>query len=464
MRTNTTKPPRWFAYRCPYHNFDSETLKRFADIGVNLICISPLNTISSVGVPYSPYLPIWVGPEVYDFEPLDQYIADVLAVNPNAQLICWINLNTPAWWPRALWRRGMDGRVDSFCELGRIAASDEWRNDTRDYLQTFLKYTESHYADVIVGYGLVCGMTLEWQDKSQGQESPNRREAWRKWVMEKGLPDPVDIPPASVREHVTYGIFRDPVVDAVGIRYWDFHRWLEGETILYFASAAQEIINHRVPLGIFYGYVFEHAKGRLLYEGHLDFDRIYTSPDLDWFAAPAPYYDREIGGAGGFMVCVHSLKHHSKGFVHELDHRTHTCHGVKLLGKPAPGYESDFPNLQATIAVLRREFALALINGISLWWFNIFGHLYDDIELVKAIGQMREIWDSLADRVDEPVAEVAVLVDAESMLYMDGNADLVNDLLYRQRYGLGRMGTPYEVYSFADLPTLDLSRHKLILL
>lgn len=219
-----------------------------------------------------------------------------------------------------------------------------------------------------------------------------------------------------------------------------------------------------MPLGIFYGYVFEHAKERLLYEGHLDFDRVYASPLLDWFAAPAPYYDREIGGANGFMVCVHSLKHHGKVFIQELDHRTHTCPGVTLIGKPAPGYESGFPNQQATIAGLRREFVLALINGTSLWWFNIFGHLYDDPKVTEAIGQMRELWDALADRTDEPVAEVAVLVDAESMLYVDAHADVVNDLLYRQRHGLGRMGAPYEVYSFADLPTLDLSRHKLILL
>ena len=50
------------------------------------------------------------------------------------------------------------------------------------------------------------------------------------------------------------------------------------------------------------------------------------------------------------------------------------------------------------------------------------------------------------------------------MLYVDGNAPIVNDFLSRQRYGLGRMGAPYEVYSLADLPALDLARHKLILL
>ena len=65
---------------------------------------------------------------------------------------------------------------------------------------------------------------------------------------------------------------------------------------------------------------------------------------------------------------------------------------------------------------------------------------------------------------EKSVAEVAVLVDAESMYYLDGRADFYNDLLSKQRYGLFRMGTPYDVFSFADLGTLDLSRYKLVFL
>ena len=133
---------------------------------------------------------------------------------------------------------------------------------------------------------LTCSCTLEWQDQSMGEESICRRDAWRKWMTAQGLPDPVDIPPGSVREHVSHGIFRDPVADALAIHYWRFHHWLVGDTILYFAAAAQELLQHRVPLGTFYGYVLEHAKGRLLYEGHLDFDRVFASPLLDFVETP----------------------------------------------------------------------------------------------------------------------------------------------------------------------------------
>lgn len=455
------KPPRWFAYRCPYYTFDAETLRQFAAIGVNLVHISPLNTLTSLGVPYSPYPSSWVGPGQYDFAPVDRYIADVLAANPNARLLCGIDLNTPAWWPRALWSHR---RIDSFCELGRVAASPEWRTETAAYLQAFLQHTETHHRARMAGYTLFCGMTLEWQDQSAGQESPSKRAAWRTWMRQQGKPDPVDIPPASVRERCSHGIFRDPIADALAVDYWRFSNWLVGDAILYFAAAAQQILRHRVPLGVFYGYLFEHGQGRVPDEGHLDFDRVFASPLLDFLVAPGSYHDRQLGGASGFMVCLHSAQHHHKHFVQELDHRTHTCPGVTLLGKPAPGYGSGFSSQQAAIAGLRREFALALVQRTSVWWFNIFGHIYDDPEVIKALGQMHALWQALADRDDPPAAEVAVLADAESMYYLDSRSPLVNDFLYRQRYGLGRMGTPYEVYSFADLPTLDLSRHKLILL
>ncbi len=453
--------PYWFGYRCPYYSFDAETLRRFAALGVNLVHISPLNTLSSLGVPYSPYAPSWIGPGRYDFASVDRYIADVLAANPNARLVCGIDLNTPAWWPRALWSHR---RVDSFCELGRVAASPEWRTETAGYLRAFLEHTERHHAARMAGYTLFCGMTLEWQDQSVGQESPSKRAAWRAWMIRQGKPDPVDIPPASVRERCSHGVFRDPVADAVAVDYWRFSNWLIGDTILYFARVAQEVLRHRVPLGVFYGYLFEHGQGRVPDEGHLDFDRVFASPLLDFFIAPGSYHDRQLGGAGGFMVCLHSIQHHQKGFVQELDHRTHTCPGVTLLGKPAPGYESGFPSREGTIAGLRREFALALVQRTSLWWFNIFGHIYDDPQVVEAVGQMHELWRALADRNDAPAAEVAVLADPESMYYLDARWPLLDDLLSRQRHGLGRIGTPYEVYSLADLATLDLARHKLVLL
>lgn len=456
--TEAADPPRWFGFNTYAPN--EETLRKFTDAGVNTLVCFPSNVLSSVGVPYnSAYPPIWNGLGEYDFDCLDRQVADKLAVNPKAKFIFFLDLNTPTWWCRLRGARNHD----SFTELGRVAASEVWRRDTREYLQAVLRHLESKHRDVIIGYFLAGGWTIEWLDHSMGEESVYRRRAWRRWMTERGRPDPVDIPPASVRDHVSHGPFRDPVNDALAIDYWRFSNELIADTILYYAAATQEVIEHRVPLGLCYGYIMELQRSRLLYAGHLDFDRVYASKDLDWFISPGPYHDRQIGGASGFMVPIGSVQHHGKGFLMSMDHRTPTARTV-LKGKRIPGHEGGFTDEASAIAGLRREFSLRLISGISTYWFDLFGNWFQGDAIFESITQMREMWEQQARPREQSAAEVAVLVDAESMYYLDGEADFQSDLLYKQRYGLYRMGTPFDLFSFGDLATLDLSRYKLIFL
>lgn len=448
--------PRWFAYRS--FRPKGEVIQQFGQLGVDTVCFFPANTLCSLGVPYCVSPPVWTGLGRYNFASLDGQVAEIRGAHPRAKLLCMIDLNTPDWWAR------VSRCDDTFYDLGKTAASEHWRKETRAYLQAFLRHMEKRHGPAVAGYILACGSTTEWQDQSRGEESASRRAAWRRWMKERGQADPVDIPPASVREHTTHGVFRDPIQDRLAIEYWRFCHWLIGDAILYFAGATQEVIDHRVPVGIFYGYVFEHHVGRLLYEGHLDFDRVYRSDLLDFFIAPGSYFDRQIGGGSGLMVPLASVRHHGKGFIHEIDHRTHTAQSQVAPGTVLPGHRNGFANEQETIAGLRREFSLALIEGTSLWWFDMFGRWFEGQRVLDAIGQMDRLWDRLADGKQGPAAEVAVLVDAESMFYVDGQAGLLHDLLYRQRAGLSRMGAPYETISFADMPAVDMARYKLVVL
>jgi len=452
-------PVRWMAFHSYLRNL--ATVKQFGELGVNTVTCFPANTLSSVGVPYSPYPPVWLAPNLYDFACLDKQFQDLLQVNPQARIVCEIDLNTPGWWPR--WLGAAHDRDDSFTKLGKVAANSTWRQETRAYLQAMLKHLEENYSQQIIAYVLVGGMTLEWQDMARGEESASRRAAWRKWMTDKGFPDPIDIPPASVRDHVTHGIFRDPAEDAIGVNYWRFNADLVAETILFYAQATQEVIKHRVPLGVYYGYWLEHGRGRLLYEGHLGFERVLQSPDVDFFLAPGSYADRQLGGASGFMSCLASIKFHGKGFVHEVDHRTHTAKSVTLLGLPVPGHQLGFPDEEATIAGLRREFALALIQGTAMWWFDMFGHWYEGDRVLNAIQQMAALWHKVAQEPCKSVAEVAMFVDSESLFYLDGMAPSFNDFLINQRISLSKMGAPFDVYTFSDLATVDLSQYKMVL-
>ena len=280
-------PPRWFGFNTYAPN--AETLRQFTKAGVNSVVCFPSNVLSMPGVPYNnAYPPIWNGPGKYDFGCLDRQISDKLAVNPKAKFIFFLDLNTPTWWCR------LRKTNDSFDELGRMAASEVWRQDTREYLQAVLRHLESQHKDVIVAYFLAGGSTIEWLDRSYGEESRTRRQAWRQWMIRRGQPDPIDIPPASVRDHVSHGPFRDPVDDALAINYWKFSNALIADTILYYAAATQEVVKHRVPLGLCYGYIMELAGG-LLYQGHLTSTACMPSRDLTGFISGS-YHDRQLAG------------------------------------------------------------------------------------------------------------------------------------------------------------------------
>ncbi|HOD50050.1 MAG TPA: hypothetical protein PLJ71_04325 [Candidatus Hydrogenedentes bacterium] len=452
-------PERWFAYRS--FRPSSEPIREFAQLGVDMVCIFPANTDCSLGVPYCVSPPIWTGRDRYDFASLDAQVSMVREANPRAKLLCLVDLNTPLWWVRLHGRQS--GFEDTFYDQGKTIATPKWREDTRAYLQAFLTHMQKTYPGLVQGYVLACGGTTEWQDCSWGEESATRRAAWRAWMQERGKPDPIDIPPASVREHVTHGIFRDPAEDALAVDYWRFAHWVTGDGILYFARAAQEVLNHETALGVFYGYILELADSRLLYEGHLDFDRVYRSPDLDFFISPGTYHDRQTGGGSGYMVALESVRYHGKRFLHEIDHRTHTSKSTVELGVAVPGHNDGFPNEQATIAGLRREFSLALVEGTALWWFDMFGDWFKGQPVLDAIGQMQALWKDLASEPRVSASEVAMIVDADSMLFVDGKAPVVRELMYNQRAGLYRMGAPFDVISMADLVGIDMTRYKLVL-
>lgn len=440
-----------FAYRS--FNPELKTVKTFTDFGVDWVCIFPSNILNSLGLPYSVYGPTWLGLGQYDFEPFDREVQDLLAVNPDVKIICMIDLNSPAWLVRRF------SMADTFRELGRAAGLEQWREATRDYMHAFLRHAEAKYPANTEAYMLSCGGTSEWQERSFGEESRSRRAAFREWAGERGMPDPVDIPPASVRDHVSHDLLRDPETDALAVAYWEFCNWQIGDAILYFARAAREIIDHRAELGVFYGYILTFGQNRLVSEGHLDYERVFASPDLDFFVAPATYVNREMGGTSPFLAPVGSVKHRGKGFIQELDHRTHTSH------PPADWYTCAFnlwKNETETIVGLRREFSFCLIEDVSLWWFDMWGGFYEGENVLRAMADMKRIWDDARQKDDAPTAEIALVVDPESALYLDQADPRTSSFTQGLNQAIARCGAPHRAFSWGDVADLDLSPYRLI--
>jgi hypothetical protein len=446
-----------FAYRS--FNPELETVKVFAGFGVDWVCIFPSNTRNSLGLPYSVYGPLWLGLDEYDFAPLDRQIEELRATHPQVQIICMVDLNTPPWFERRFgW--GGEGADDTFYRLGKVASLAAWREATTNYLQAYLTHTETHHAEAIRAYMLCCGSACEWQDRSFGEESRSRRAGFRQWRQQQGRPDPVDIPPTSVREHVSHDLLRDPEADAVALDYWRFCNWQVSDAILHYARCARELTRPQVELGLFYGYVMEYGQERLVSEGHLDYQRVYASPDIDFAVAPGSYRHRQMGGSSPFLVPVGTLKHRGKAFIQELDMRTHTSN------PPAPWYRVAFDTWHddtETVAGLRREFSQCLIEDVSLWWFDMWGGFYQTAPVREALAQMKQLWDEAQARPHEFAAEIAVIVDPQSALYLDQNNPRIDAFSNGLAHALHHTGAPHRVFSWDDLADLDLSPYRLVI-
>ena len=60
---------KFFAYRSFWP--ETEAMKQFADIGVNLYAVMPSNSFNSLGEPYCKFPPFWVWDETYLWENVD---------------------------------------------------------------------------------------------------------------------------------------------------------------------------------------------------------------------------------------------------------------------------------------------------------------------------------------------------------------------------------------------------------
>ena len=428
--------------------------RQFAAAGVKLVFVYPSNTICSLNVPYSNYPQIWTGPGEYNWKSLDDHLGDVLRWNPDAKLMVMIDLNTPEWWVKS-----HDG-ANSFTHLAETVLREDFRKDVGEYMRVFLEYTEAHYKDRVVTYQLSCGGTCEWYDWQKGKPGPLKQVAFAKWMKRPGIVVPED------RDKTTHYIFYDPVKDADKIAYWKFHNGLIADAMLDFAREAKEIIKDRVPLGTFNGYIMELGANRLLYEGQLGYDRVFHSPLVGYNTEPADYANRKGGGTGGFLYCIDSLFANDKGAWHEVDHRTHCIIDSKEIAirrLTANGRRIDLKTQAETIGGLRREFAMAMIHGSHLWWFDMFGGWFDDPAVMADMKKMTMISERFAE-TGPGCAEVAILVDADSMYYVSGRSSLPDIVLRHLQFAMFQSGVPWRCYSFADLPKLDMSSCKVVIL
>ncbi len=456
-----------------------EVFSEFAAAGVRLFSFSATPTDAGYGLSRT----AWTGPETYDFGQLDERALMVLNACPDAYFFPRIYLHAPPWWSERhpddlVIQENPDGTREVFEHAGGKPApswaSEAWRADTLRGIDKLIEHIESSpYADRVIGYHIASGTTEEWMmwGGNEGQwvdYSPANTAKFREWLgaryasdgaLQAAWGDPAvtrataEIPTRAARERCTVGYLRDPVVERPAIDFYAYNSWLVSDTIRVFARAVKERTRGERLVGVFYGYLLQLiAEQRMQNAGHLALNEVLTCPDLDFVTSPTSYAFRDVAtGTSHFMSLLGSVRLHNKLWFDENDIRTSLSQGaVGEWGRPA--------DIDGDILQQDRELGNVIANGVAQWWFDVGGNRYNDPRLMAHIGTLRAAAERALDYDHTAVDEIAVVVDGQSLAYLQVGAPITAPLVLQQVTQLARVGAPVAYYTLEDLRTLPARR------
>ncbi len=434
----------WVTYRS--FNKEFERTAQFAAMGITNRCFFAANTINGLAKPYCEYPLIWKGFKDYDWSALDAQAEDLVKVSPNARFMVMIDLNTPYWATHKFW-------LDSFTDITHAGVMPEWRNRTKEWMLDFIAYAEKRWGDRIGCYILSGGGTSEWYEYDRGRTSYAKTKGWKGWCKARKLslgetpPTPQALSCAAF-ENLVY----DPAKEPEKIAYWKFHNSITANAILFFANAARKAIPKEKEIGVFFGYYLTSCPHQTSF-AHLDYTRVYASPDIDFFIAPGNYSDRAIGGGAGSQLVYGTALRYGKRFLHEIDFGPHdqTQWGRGL-----------WKTLEDDLAGNTREAAFAMANNANYWWFDMWGQFYRNPKVRERIAALKKVQDALPPAPS--VAEILLVCDPESIYHVNEKCPLERAFGQHLRNKLARIAAPHDIYSFDDLPVLDMNRYKLVCL
>lgn len=453
--------PQMMAYRSFLPEL--EETARFAEMGIPLRTVFIANTVSANGLPYCQYPMVWKQFGEYDFDPVDQQFGDIIKASPKAEFIVMLDLNTPVWMTRRL-------RHDSYNELTHVLSLPQYREEARDYLDKLIRYIEKGYGKRVKGYILMCGLTSEWFETAPRQ-SHAKNLAWRKWCTERGLKYGKSTPredelATAAFENVIY----DPATEQEKIDYWRFHNWIISDAVLEFSKVTKRASNGKLT-GADFGYYMICNK-EPCGVGNLDYERVVASPDFDLIVSPATYTGREIGGGTGSQLVAGTSRRYGKRFYYSIDFWPHS------LQNPY-GWKQYFHSWPETLAGNTRNAAFAIIQHADFHWFDMWGGFYRDPGMCERIAKLAKIQKRFEMDDSAPDADVLVVADPDSLYghidWMMAGSEDENAMCpdgFMPSLGCGeafrniinRLGVVYDVYSFNDLPHVDLKRFKAVIL
>lgn len=422
---------------------------------------------------------VWVSRDSFNFSAFDSTVNFILRANPKALIFPRVYLFAPDWWMKEnpdelmVYDDGLKFKPTRGWSQGTTLpswASDKWRKDTEYCIRMLIRHVKKQpWGSQIVGYHLASGGTDEWyyycyynwffnapQEEFLDYSIPQTK-AYRKWLQKKYVTvdklrsawhnDTVTFENARIvskkdRQNNTLFLLYDPTKSMHVIDCWNFESEMIAETIGYFCHAVKDETKGDAFTGAFYGYIIGAND-----KGYCATRSLLNCKDIDFLTAPSGYWFREPGwGYSSYRSPVRSVELAGKLWWDENDYYTYLTPEWKWVeGWTGP---RDFPT---TLNQQLRQLAAQIQQGAAGWWFDMEGGWFDAPEAMNMITKLNEIGSKSVHFDRGTVADVAVVVDEKSLLYMGMGSDLYNSLILEQPLEFGRMGAPVDWIMAEDL-------------
>jgi hypothetical protein len=437
----------------------------------------------------------WVGPEKYDFSKTDKEIEKYLKQEPSLLLLPRIDPIPGNWWcdkfPNDITLKSDGSRAGMFGEPCYFSfASENYRTLSHRALAALLTHLEAKYGNSIVGYFICNGVYGEWfawnsyWEVPPGASPPTNfgvedysvpaQAAFREWLKERYHGKTEDlrlawgnskvtiataqIPSEDIRKHPTHGIFFDPAISRQVPDYFEFFNNLIARVLLEQCRWTNELTQRRKIVGVFYGYLWcNYPHLSLNHSGHLGFDRVLHSPDIDFIASPYTYDNRMVGGADTSQTLPTTIALHGKLYFNEVDTETH-LHQRQWRWRDSLCLPRDW---KETRGLLIRDFGYAFTGDFGMWYMDLLGGMFHDPEIIRLFSALRAIDQQYLGAEKESKADVAVVLDEDSFRYFaDGEILFTALLSVQKQWGLVFMGTPFDMIRLRDFENQSLPDYK----
>ena len=472
-------PP--FAYMSYFG--ETEYYREAAGAGIRLYCFPAylgnrgINTRSGIG-PFRPG--IWCEENKFDYDSIIMDFEKILAADPKAQIIIRLNLDPPEWWEKAhpdACRLLSDGRTFRQC-----FASEKWRTATGNALRMVLRWLmSSPFRKNLIGIHLAAGGTEEWFyhiNEFYDDSNPVLTKAFQEWLREKysnvtflrqtWLDNTVDFEtavPADISGRHREKCWRNSKTEQHVLDTFRFHTETLVKNIIYFCKLTKDASDGQLLTGAFYGYHYFVTDAR---RGHGSMKELLECNELDFLSSPNVYH-RVMGEDWPPMSAIQSVQLHGKLWLAENDTRTSQ---TTLLKERAPEicppgmYESRVwqgpLGVQTSVALLRKNSARMLAQNYGGWWFDMWGGWFSHPDFLQVLQETQTLWQQYALKKNSQMqSEICILLDEELAFY-DASLGGLADNILSNRYTLGKIGTPSDLFLRSDWSKIKKNHYRLI--